>query len=75
MDSMFEKTGYNSTVLNTSITIRNPHVSYSYMFLYVATKEGTQITVNYTSDTESIIDNIIDTKSTDSNVVKGSLVE
>ena len=38
--------GYNSTKLNTSITIKNPNTTvYSNMFNKVATKEGSKIKV------------------------------
>ena len=39
-----------------------------------ATSTGAQITVNYTKDTSSLVDSMIETKSSNSNVVKGSLV-
>ena len=44
------------------------------MFLNVATKEGSQITVKYTSETSDLVDAIIATKFANSNVVKGVLV-
>ena len=76
MNYMFNYMGYNSTKLNTSITIRNPNVtSYSDMFDGVATKSGTSFKVNYTSETESLVDDMIATKSSGANVVKGELVE
>ena len=62
-------------LLNTSITIRNPKLeSYNGVFLGSATEEGSQITVNYTSETEALVDAMIATKSEGSNVVKGTLV-
>jgi hypothetical protein len=71
---MFFYTGYNSTKFVTSITIKNPNTtSYSNMFGSVATKTGSQITVNYTSATSSLVDQMIATKSSNSNVVKGVL--
>jgi hypothetical protein len=76
MEEMFYETGYNSTKLKTSITIRNPNTtSYNSMFYNVATKEGAEITVNYTSKTSSLVDKMIATKSEGANVVKGDLVE
>ena len=76
MSSMFNATGYNSTKLNTSITIKNPNTtSYTSMFNGVATKEGSQITVNYTSETSDLVDAMIATKSELSNVVKGVQVD
>jgi surface protein len=74
--TMFCKTGYNSTKLNTSITIRNPNVTeYTSMFNSVATKTGSQIIVNYTSETEALVDQMIATKSEGANVVKGINVQ
>ena len=74
MENMFSNTGYNSTKLNTTITIRkvitNPRY-YSNIFNGVATKEGSKITVNYTSETSDLVDKMIATKSSTSNVVKG----
>ena len=76
MSYMFFQAGKNSTKLNTSITIRNPSVtSYTQMFLYTATNTGSQITVNYTSATSSLVDQMIATKSSTSNVVKGVQVD
>jgi hypothetical protein len=76
MTQMFLDTGYKSTKLNTSITIKNPNItSYSSMFSGIATKEGSQITVNYTSKTSSLVDKMIATKTEGANVVKGDLVE
>jgi hypothetical protein len=76
MAYMFKNTGKNSTQLNISITIRNPNTtSYSGMFDSVATKTGSKITVNYTSATSSLVDQMIATKSSDSNVVKGVQVD
>ncbi len=58
--------------LTTSINIMNIGVtSYSYMFSNAATKEGAQITVNYIVDASTLVDKMIATKSTNSNVVKG----
>ena len=76
MSYMFNSAGYNSTKLNTSITIKNPNItSYDSMFHYLATKEGSQITVNYTSETDALVSNMITAKSEDSNVVKGDCIE
>ncbi len=36
--------------------------------------DGAQITVNYTNEASSIVDDMISTKPSSSNVVKGSLV-
>ena len=73
MTNMFYNTAANSTKLNLKITISNPYVStYSNMFYGIATKQNSIVTVNYTCSTANIIDQIINTKSPDSNVVKGS---
>ena len=73
---MIYGTGYNSTKFITSITIKNPKTtSYSAMFWNVATKNGSQITVNYTSETSELVDKMIATKSSNSNVVKGVQVD
>lgn len=76
MKRMFSMTGYNSTKLNTSITISNPNTtSYFNMFNKVATQDGSKITVNYTSETSDLVDKMIATKSSNSNVVKGVQVD
>jgi hypothetical protein len=45
------------------------------MFNKVATKTGSKMTVNYTSATSSLVDSMIATKSSSSNVVKGIQVD
>ncbi|MBO5138329.1 MAG: BspA family leucine-rich repeat surface protein [Bacilli bacterium] len=71
MGSMF-KGCYN---LTTIITIKsNGTTSYSRIFDNSATNSDAQITVNYTSATSSLVDKMIATKSWNSNVVKGTLV-
>ena len=47
----------------------------SNMFKNAATATGSGITVNYTSETSSLVENMIATKSTGSNVVKGILIQ
>ena len=78
MSSMFYGTGHNSTKLNTEITLNSQFVNdrYNYynMFGEVAQEAGSQIIVNYTLDTFDIIDDIIATKSSNSNVVKGKFI-
>ena len=62
--------------LQTEITIMNPNVTeknYKNMFLNAATDPNAKIIVNYTSETETLVDNMIKTKSSNSNVVKGIL--
>ena len=72
---MFNGAGPLSTKLNFEITIRNPNItSYDYIFRYTATKPSSKIVVNYTKDTETIVDAMIATKNPNTNVVKGVLV-
>ena len=62
--------------LQTEITIMNPNVTeenYKNMFAGAATDPNAKIIVNYTSETETLVDNMIKTKSSNSNVVKGIL--
>ena len=73
---MFRFSGHMSTKLDIHMTIRNPNVTrYSDMFYGTAHKTGSKITVNYTKDTESLVEKMIATKSGNCNVVKGALVE
>ncbi len=59
--------------LSTTITIRGTKCTdYTYMFSRAATEENVQITVNYSSDASTLVDNMIATKSDTSNVIKGS---
>ncbi len=72
----------NCSKLTTTITIRGTKCTsyakkYSYelgMFEGAATEENAQITVNYTEDASTLVDNMIATKSDTSNVIKGSVV-
>ena len=58
--------------LNTTINIMNAGVTnYTNMFWKAATAEGAGITVNYIADASTLVDNMIATKSSTSNVVKG----
>ena len=57
-----------------TINIHNKPTSYYYTFSNAATNPDALITVNYTSDVTNI-DSIINTKSSNSNVVKGGLLE
>ena len=74
MDYMFYSMGGASSKLNTSITIRNPNTSFYEMFGYAITTEGSKITVNYTDETSLLVDEMLETKSYESNVFKGSKV-
>ena len=73
---MFYQTGYNNTDFVTSINITNPSTNvYNLMFRDVATKGNSKITVNYTTETSDLVDKMIATKSSSSNVVKGVQVD
>lgn len=69
-------------VISTSITIKGTKCTIfskvgndsDGMFRNAATSAGAQITVNYTADASDLVDQMIATKSTNSNVVKGSVV-
>ena len=74
MDAMFSHACVSCANLNTSITIRNKNVIYNGLFLAAIGNYTSNLTVNYTSETEDIIDSIIATKSETSRVVKGTLV-
>ena len=68
MQNMF----YCCYKLQTEINIMNPNITnYTNMFLASATSSNAKIIVNYTSKTESLVDNMILTKSSNSNVIKG----
>ena len=59
----------------TDSTVRNANVtSYTSMLSDVACQGG-QVKVNYTSATETIVDNMIATASSGCNVIKGDLVQ
>ena len=61
--------------LTTTINITNANVTnYATMFEGAATASGAKIVVNYTTETETLVNNMIATKSANSNVVKGSLI-
>ena len=66
---------YNCKALTTVITVRGTKCTdYSSMFSSAARNSGAQITVNYTADASSLVDSMIGTKSSNSNVVKGTQV-
>ena len=70
-DGIFE----NCAKLTTTINITSANVTnYTDMFSGASTESGAKIVVNYTSETESLVDQMIATKSANSNVVKGSLI-
>ena len=74
MGSMFSSCSkLTTTILINGDMSDNDYINYSNMFDYAATNEGAKITVNYTSETSTLVDNMIATKSDNSNVVKGTL--
>ncbi len=62
--------GLKATININSTTI----VTYQNMFNNAAKIDGSQITVNYTSATSGLVDQLIATKSPESKVVKGTLI-
>ena len=61
--------------LTTTINIMNANVTnYGYMFLNAATNPNAKITVNYIADASTLVDKMIATKSSSSNVVKGKQI-
>lgn len=58
---------------NATVNIYTNPTTYTLVFPSVATQPGSLVTVNYTNSVTDI-DNIIATKSNDSNVVKGSII-
>ena len=68
MSSMFDA----SLNLTTTINIMSANVTaYDWMFSNAATSLNAQITVNYIADASTLVDNMIATKSSYSNVIKG----
>ena len=61
--------------VETEFTVNSPNVEEYQAALGDASYLGGKITVNYTAETESIVDSIISTKKSGANVVKGVLVE
>ena len=65
----------NCSSLTITINIMNADVTnYSYMFYNAATASGSKITVNYIASASTLVDNMIATKSSNSNVIKGSII-
>ena len=73
---IFDMMFYGCVNLTATITISSTNVnSYSGIFAgRAATGEGSRITLNYTNTTSSLVDQMIATKSNESNIVKGILV-
>ena len=71
MTAMF----YRCLSLTTTINIMNSYnISRFQMFDSAATKSGSQIVINYIADASTIVDNMIVTKSQNSNVIKGNII-
>ena len=61
--------------LTTTIEITNTNIiDYENMLSNAATNESSQIILNYTTETSSLVDQIVATKSENSNIVKGTLI-
>ncbi len=59
----------------TTLNIRNTVIpTYTEMFTSAAIEEGSGITINYVESTSSLVDQLLTTKSENSNVVKGTLI-
>ena len=66
---------YNCPKLTTTINIMNANVTnYGYMFSRAATDPNAKITVNYIAAASTLVDNMIATKSANSNIVKGKQI-
>ncbi len=71
MSNMF----FMCSKLQTQINIMNANVTnYEYMFKYAATDPNAKITVNYIAAASTLVDNMIATKTSNSNVVKGNQI-
>ena len=65
---------YKCESLTTTINIMNVNTSYSMTFYNAATASGSKITVNYIAAASTLVDKMIATKSSNSNVVKGNII-
>ena len=66
---------YNCSKLTTTINIMSANVtSYTNMFSEAATDPSAKIVVNYIADASTLVDRMIATKSSNSNVVKGQQI-
>jgi len=76
MNQMF----FGASKISTTLTIRNINTTHDLMFYGAATTKNTEgnyissITINYTPDTSELVENIISSKPSNSNIVKGNLV-
>ena len=65
----------NCNNLTTTININSTTINnYTDIFNNVATSNGAQITVNYTNASSNLVDQMISSKTSTSNVVKGTLI-
>ncbi len=65
---------HSSKSVKVTLNLHTKPSSYMFAFSEAATNEGSEIIVNYTADVTNI-DDIINTKSANSNVIKGHLIE
>lgn len=66
---------YDCIKLSGEITIMNSNIeNYSNMFSYCSTKSGSKFTVNYKSGCQTVAQGMVNTKSSNSNVVLGTQV-
>ena len=71
MTAMFR----NCSKLTTTINVMNSNLTeYNNIFSNAATNSGSQITVNYIVSASTLVDNMIATKSSNSNVIKGKQI-
>ncbi len=62
--------------LKTTINITNPNITtYEYMLTNAAINEESQIIINYTQETSDLVDQMILTKSENSNIIKDTLIQ
>ena len=74
-DNMAYGVFYGCSKLTTTINIMNANITgYTAMFYNAATDPNAKITVNYIADASTIVDSMITTRSSTSNVVKGSII-
>ena len=76
MSYMFYETGYNSTVMNVILTIRNPNITnFESIFEECALTSGSKIEVNSIDElTSEKVDYMITEKTNNANIIKGKLV-
>lgn len=65
---------YDIPGLNGSITIMNPSVSYTGMFTHSSTNENAEFVVKFIESTYEVAQNAVATKSSNSNVILGTLI-